>query len=234
MSPQESKAALSILVADAADTIEWTLRRSSGSFESRRFQLLETGSAVAAYYSQGSAALGADFYDEARADARARGRYMAEPVILDRTVKIRRGIAWASEPLSLDDEEAALARLSNIIRTEVARPYRDTVLGNTNRDPAASGWRRLASGSACGFCKMLAGRGSVYRQDTATFGAHENCGCTAAPVFGKGDVGPEATAEQYMASRRTKTPAQRAKIRDYIAANFPDESNRPHVKTSSL
>ena len=234
MTPRESKAALSILSADAADTIEWALRRTSGSFESRRFQLLETGTAVVGYYSEGSAALAVDFYDESRSIGRAEGRFAASPVILDRTVNIRRGIAWASEPLSVDDEDAALARITEIVRSEVNRPYRDTILSNTKRDPAAVGWRRLASASACGFCKMLAGRGSVYKMDTATFGAHDNCGCTAAPVFGKGDVGPEADAIQYMASGRRRTPAQRARVRDYIAANYPGELDRPHVKTSSL
>ena len=234
MTPLESKAALSLLSEDAADTVVWTLRRSSGSFESRRFQLLETGSAVIGYYSEGSAALAVDFYDESRAAVRVDGRYAASPVILDRTVRIRRGLAWAAEPLSVDDEGAALARITELTRSEVNRPYRDTILSNTKRDPAAVGWRRLASASACGFCKMLAGRGSVYKRDTATFGAHDNCGCTAAPVFGKGDVGPEADAMQYMASGRRRTPAQRARVRGYIEANYPDEAARPHVKTSSL
>ena len=232
VSALESKAQLAVLMDDAADTVEWTLRRSSGVFESRRLQLLDTVPDLVGFYSEGSAALAADFYDDARTEARADGRFTASPVVLDRTVRIRRGVAWASEPLSIDDEAAAIARLVEVMRGEVSRPYRDTVLTNRRRDPAAVGWRRLASASACGFCKMLAGRGTVYKQATAGFGAHENCGCTAAPVFGKGDVGPEASAIQYMASRRQKTPSQRAQIRDYIEANFPDELLRKHTKVS--
>lgn len=232
MTPQESKAALAILAADAADTIRWTLRRSSGSFESRRFQLLETGSALAAYYSEGSAALAVDFYDESRADARAAGRFAASPVILDRTVKIRRGIAWASEPLSVDDEATAISRLSEVLRSEIVRPYRDTITTNRRRDPQAAGWVRITSGSACGFCKALAAKGAVYREATAYFAAHDNCTCTCAPVFKGGELGPEASVMQYMASKRRRTPAERARIREW-AAEFEIEP-RPHVKTSSL
>lgn len=232
MTPQESKAGLTLLADDASDTIEWTLRRTSGSFESRRFQLLETGSALVGYYSEGSAALAVDFYDESRADARVTSRFAAEPIILDRTVKIRRGLAWASEPLSVDDDAAALSRLQSILASEVVRPYRDTITTNRQRDPASAGWIRVTSGAACGFCKALAARGAVYRQASAYFAAHDNCTCTCAPVFKGGELGPEASVMQYMASKRRRSPAERQRIREW-ASGYEDET-RPHVKTSSL
>lgn len=234
MTPRESKAALALLADDAEDTIRWSLRRSSGSFESRRFQLLETGSALVAYYSEGSAALAVDFYDESRSASPASGRFAAAPVILDRTVKIRRGFAWASEPLSVDDDAAAAARLTELMRSEVNRPYRDTVIGNTRRDPASAGWKRIASASACGFCKALASKGAVYKEATADFGAHNSCGCTCAPVFKGGEMGPEADVMQYMASRKNRnlSPAQRERVREWVK-EFETEP-RPHIKTSSL
>lgn len=218
----ESKAALAVLGDAALDTVESALRRSSGSFESRRLLLLDSVPEVVGYYAEGSAALAADFYDEARADAGAAGRFSSELVLVDRTVKIRRGVAWASEPLAVDDEALAIARLTDVLRGEVARPYRDTIIGNRRADPQAAGWKRVASGSACSFCRMLAARGAIYREASVDFAAHNNCGCTAAPVF-RGDMeGPEASVMQYMASRRRKTPAQRAQLRDYLAANFSD------------
>lgn len=232
MTPQESKATLAALTDDAADTIEWTLRRSSGTFESRRFQLLETGSAVIGYYSEGSSALAVDFYDDARDAAQATGRFSAEPVVLDRVVKIRRGLAWASEPLSIDDDEAALGRLTEIVRSEVVRPYRDTITTNRRSDPQAAGWTRITSGAACGFCKALAARGAVYKEATANFAAHDNCLCTCAPVFKGGELGPEADVMQYMASKRRRTPRERQRIREW-AAEYETEP-RPHIKTSSL
>lgn len=212
----QSKAQLAVLAEDAADTVDFMVRRTSGQWESRRLQLLDTAPGVTAYYSEGSAALAADFYDDARSAARATGSFAAQPVILDRAVKIRRGIAWASEPLSINDEAAAIARLTEILTTELRRPYRDTVLTNRLRDPAAVGWRRLASPGACKFCRMLADRGTVYRQSTATFAAHENCGCTAAPVFGKEDVGPEADALQYAVSKRRPTAAAKRRLKEFL------------------
>lgn len=217
----ESKAQLTLLGDDAEDQVRWMLRRSSGAWESRRLQLLDTVPGVLAFYSEGSSALAADFYDDARVGAP--GAYSATPVILDRTVKIRRGVAWASEPLSIDDDELAAARFAQLMRTEMARPYRDTIITNRNQDPACIGWKRITRGSkSCSFCRMLADRGAVYRKETATFASHDDCMCTAAPVFKGGDVGEEANAAQYMASKRRRSPKEKAFLRDYLKGNYPD------------
>lgn len=217
----ESKQLLTLLGDDAEDQVRWMLHRSSGSWESRRLQMLDTVPEVVGFYSEGSSALAADFYDEARVGIQ--GAYAAAPVILDRTVKIRRGVAWASNPLSVDDDELAAARFAQLMRTEMARPYRDTILTNQKQDPACIGWKRITRGSkSCGFCRMLADRGAVYRKDTATFASHDDCMCTAAPVFKGGTAGPEATTAQYMASKRRRTPKERAYLRDYIAGYYPD------------
>ena len=221
VTPLESKQLLALLGDDAEDQVRWMLRRSSGSWESRRLQLLDTVPGVLAYYSEGSAALAADLYDDSRFGI-AEGVYSATPVILDRTVKIRRGVAWASEPLSIDDDELAAARFAQLMRTEMARPYRDTIITNRKQDPACVGWKRITRGSkSCGFCKGLADRGAVYRKDTATFAAHDDCMCTAAPVFRGGLIGPEADTMQYMASKRRRTPAERQRIKEW-AATYDD------------
>lgn len=218
----ESKAAM-LLVGDAAvDTVEWTIRRTGGSFESRRLTLLETVPGVIGYYSEGTSALAADFYDDARAAARAPGRFTAEPVVLDRTVRIRRGVAWASEPLSTDDADAAMTRLAEVVRAETSRPYRDTILTNRRRDPQSAGWRRVTSTSGCRFCRMLADRGAVYKENSALFAAHPNCSCTAAPVFKGGELGPEADVMQYLGSKRHKTEKDRARLREYLDNHYPE------------
>jgi hypothetical protein len=67
---------------------------------------------------------------------------------------------------------------------------------------------------------MLADRGAVYKESTARFASHPNCFCSAQPVFGENDTGEEASVIQYIASRRSRTPEQRAVLRDYLAANF--------------
>lgn len=217
----ESKAQLTLLGDDAEDTVRWMLRRSSGRWESRRVQLLDTVPDVLGFYSEGSAALAVDFYDDSRAGVA--GRFSASPVVLDRTVKIRRGVVWASEPLSVDDDELAAARFAQLMRSEMARPYRDTVLSNRQRDPQAVGWTRITRGArSCKFCRMLADRGAVYREATVRFAAHDDCMCTAAPVFRGGEVGPEASTVQYMASKRRRTAKEKAFLRDYLEGNYPD------------
>src|SRR5690606_26345847 len=133
VTPLESKAQLTVLGDDAVDTVRWMLRRSSGSWESRRLQLLDTVPDVAAYYSEGSAALATDLYDDMRVGVK--GRHAAVPVVLDRTVRIRRGVAWASEPLSVDDDVLAADRLAVLMRSEMTRPYRSTIIENRRADP---------------------------------------------------------------------------------------------------
>ena len=59
---------------------------------------------------------------------------------------------------------------------------RDTIRNTAVADPRTEGWRRVTSGG-CDFCRMLAGRGAVYREDTADFASHDHCACSAEPVY---------------------------------------------------
>lgn len=213
----ESKQTLGLVGDDAVDTADWLARGTSGSFESRRLQLLDSVPGVIDYYSQGSSALAADFHEESRASAGVMGSYAADAVVLDRTLKIRRAIAWASDPLGSDDLEASILRLQSVVRSEVNRPYRDTIITNRKRDPAAAGWRRIARGAGCGLCRMLADRGAVYRQETAWFAAHPDCNCTCEPVFSTNDTGEQLSVGQFIGSKRNPTPAQKARLKALIA-----------------
>lgn len=220
-SARESRAALQLLTAAAVATGQELFQSTTGSPEERRLQLLDGVPQVIAYYADGSAALAADFYDEVRAGAQPRTVFSAEMITADRTVKIRRAVAWASQPMIEGDDAGSPERLAEVIQLETARPYRDTITTNRQRDPDAVGWKRIASGG-CKFCQMLAARGAVYREKTAHFASHPNCHCTAAPVFRGGEDGPEADVMQYVASRRSRTPAQRAMLREYLNEHFPD------------
>lgn len=60
---------------------------------------------------------------------------------------------------------------------------RDTIRQSLAVDPRAIGWQRVTSGRSCEFCAMLAGRGAVYKADTADFQSHDHCSCTAEPVY---------------------------------------------------
>jgi hypothetical protein len=216
--PSESRAALALVTGAAVEAATRLLGSLSGSPESKRTDLLGVVPEVIAYYSDGSSALAADFYDDERDAAGARGLYVAEPVILDRGRKIGNAIAWAAEPLITGDGDA-VGRLAEVVQLETARPYRDTITTNRQRDPAAVGWRRVSSGG-CKFCRMLADRGAVFKESTARFASHENCNCTAQPVFETQD-GPEASVMQYVASKRRRTAKERQALREYLAA-LPD------------
>lgn len=45
--------------------------------------------------------------------------------------------------------------------------YRDVVEQAASGDPYAVGWQRIAYGGACAFCRMLAGRGAVYKNNAS-------------------------------------------------------------------
>lgn len=219
----ESRAALELVTTSAVAEATSLPERFRGSPEARRAALLESVPALISYYSDGTSALAADFYEEQRELAQVQSVFVAVPIVADRVERQRRAVAWASEPMF----DAALgvtvaSRLAEVVQIETARPYRDTILGNRNRDPDAVGWKRIANPGACKFCVMLAGRGTVYRSKTVRFASHENCFCSAAPVFGKDDVGEEVSRFQYMASIRQRTPKQKAELRAYLNANYSD------------
>ena len=60
----------------------------------------------------------------------------------------------------------------------------DMLDSGVRSDDQAQGWARVASGDACAFCLMLAGRGPVYKsEETVAFEAHDHEACGLEPVF---------------------------------------------------
>jgi hypothetical protein len=223
-SPRDTRAALQLLTSTAVIASADVLSRLQGSPEAKRLALLEATPELIGYYSEGSAALAADFYEEERELAGVRDAFTPELLITDRTVKQRRAIAWAAQPL-IDDVDDALAltggRMGELIQLEVARPFRDTITANRLRDPEAVGWRRITRGG-CPFCRMLADRGAIYKESTARFAAHPNCHCISQPVFSANDTGVEASVVQYKASSRSSTPKSRASLRSYLETYYSE------------
>lgn len=214
----EQRAALQLVTSAAVDASIAMMTNLNGSPVARRAALLDGVPNVISYFTDGSAALAVDFYEEERVLAGVQdSSFVTEFVVNDRTVKIRRGIAWAADPLFAGDEALASSRLAEIVQLETARPYRDTIIENRRRDPYAAGWKRITSGRGCAFCLALAAKGAIYRESTARFASHENCHCTAAPVFAPNDFGPEAPTLAYVASKRRRTPAEREAVREWIS-----------------
>lgn len=160
----------------------------------------------------------ADMYDEWRDEARVGGRFRAKPGELAEFDQIAAGVRAASGSLfqSAPDVEATLTRLEGSLSRYLTSGVGDTITGNTARDPKAAGWRRIAKGSACRFCRMLAGRGAVYRERTVRFKAHDHCQCSAAPSWDWDAAEPIDVA--YRASKKTITDADRARVRDYLSS----------------
>lgn len=217
-SASQVRSALNRVADSGVKRLALVLPNLTGSPEQIRSDLLELAPATIFTYTDGSSALAADWYDDLRDDVNPRGAYAAEPVVLDRTEKVYRMVAWASQPL-FDGEgmDKVALRLLPDVQKEIARPFRDTITENTKRDPAAHGWRRIASGSGCKFCRMLSDRGAVYSGKGARFAAHTNCHCSAEPAF---QPGAAASNFQYVASQRRRSDDQRAALRDYLNAHY--------------
>lgn len=219
-SPDAVRGALVAVSAAAVADLAPVLRADPAD---ARAALFQAAPAAVAYYSEGSAALAADWFEELREDAGARTRHLTVVREWDRAEKYGRALDWATAPLlgEVVDAAEALTRLSDVTTHEVFRGFTDTIEANVRKDTAARGWRRNARFEACPFCLMLADRGVVYRKEaTAQFAAHTRCRCTIVPVFAGGDEGPEANVVQYVASKKRRTEADKARLREYLKANY--------------
>jgi hypothetical protein len=154
--------------------------------------------AVVEQYSRVSAALAADFYDAQREAAGVPGRFtvpLADPPDPEQT---EASLRWAAKDLwPRDPEEATPAqrqpmgvrldqaekKAEQVAQKLVADTGRGTVREAVRLDRQAAAWARTAALGACSFCKLLATRGAVYKQDTADFRAHDGCHCGVIPVF---------------------------------------------------
>lgn len=172
-----------------------------------------------------AAALAVAWFDEIRAESSPATNYAPRIIGDPATDWIEREVEAFGRTLEADLDQQMQAMLDEAIRLaekEVARGYRDTILGNVRIDEDAIGWSRVARPGACKFCVMLASRGAVYMDGTANFAAHTNCNCACRPTFRNGERGPEASVEQYKASQRRRTPEEQKKLREYLNENFPD------------
>lgn len=161
-------------------------------------------------YGDTAATLSAEWYDEYRSDLDVQGSYDAD--LPDLSLGAEALAGWGSS-LAQDDWDSALAQISGGLVKRVMVASRETITENTFRDPQAEGWQRYARPDACGFCVLLASRGSVFRtRGTADFGAHDSCHCVAVPKFG----GRPVAVRPYIPSSRNITDADRARVHEWI------------------
>lgn len=81
---------------------------------------------------------------------------------------------------------------------------REVIIRSVEADRRALGWARVVSGKPCPWCLMLASRGPVYREETAGFEAHDNCSCSAEPVYHADAAWPPGAREAQDLWRQAK------------------------------
>lgn len=93
-------------------------------------------------------------------------------------------------------KRTALTRVVGTVAKLVLTGGRNMLVLATQADRQALGFTRVTSGDACAFCRMIAGRGPVYKTEkSADFDAHGSCACAAEPFY-RGDA-PSAQATEY-------------------------------------
>jgi hypothetical protein len=94
--------------------------------------------------------------------------------LVDRSVG--RGMATFQQGLFVE----AATYLAATISRHVTNLYRETHSVNSDRDPNAVGYQRVASPDSCAFCAFAAATAGVTTDTDVEF--HDNCRCSAVPV----------------------------------------------------
>lgn len=214
--PAELRSLL-IELADAATEDVGALWTQLSTIDEVREALMDVLPALVADYGDAAATVSAEWYDEYRDERDVPGRFRADvPNIVDLGAEALAG--WGADLITPKDADwdAGLTRIQGGLQKRIATAGRDTITNAVFLDPEGRGWQRVARGD-CGFCQMLAGRATLYRsRTTADFGAHDWCNCVAAPAFG----GQPVPVKPYTPTSRTITAADRARTREWIAANL--------------
>ncbi|CAM5738318.1 hypothetical protein SBADM41S_00454 [Streptomyces badius] len=102
------------------------------------------------------------------------------------------------------DEVLAEKKAEGVAQKLVTDQGRGTVQAAVQRDRMAVGYARAAALGACAFCRLLAARGMVFKQDTADFRAHDGCNCGVIPVFRGQRFELSAHAQEWDRSHRER------------------------------
>lgn len=135
--------------------------------------------AIVREYGEAGAALAADWYDDERAKAGARGRFGAIPLEADD--RGAHALIGASLAQARDDSTLKTLILGGVQR-RISDHLRLTVANSAVADPAAQGWVRVGAGGSCGWCGQYLD-GEIRTVAGYDFDAHDNCNCTVAPAF---------------------------------------------------
>jgi hypothetical protein len=204
---RQAQAAIRALVERDLEALFWSLNLDNA--EAAAAQLRMFIPELVRQYGEAAATMAADWYDEVRAAEGVPGRFraaMAPSPYQDAAEGLARRAAGALFTAAQAD---ALTTLLPSVGKYALAAGRDTIATSTHRDPRAVGWQRVVRSGGCRFCRMLAGRGAVYKDTTAHFASHGHCNCAAVPSWDQD--APEVDVEIYRASARTTGMSERQK-----------------------
>lgn len=149
-------------------------------------------------------ALATRYYDGIRGAAKPKTKYQAQTVpVFDAGSVIGAAFAVAAE-YARGGTKKPLAELFADTATRYTHFAADeTVRQNTKRDPAKPKYAILPGVDACEFCRMRAALGDEYA-NRASVESHNNCTCSAVPVFGNSKIqgyDPQADRDAYATAR---------------------------------
>ena len=179
---------------------------------------------LARTYGEVSATAAANFYDAARADSAAKGKFVAEMADNGAAAQMARSVGWGTAPIFSGDTAGALGRLSLAADAAALQVGRDTMMVNNRRDPASPRFARVAVGKTCAWCLMLASRGAVYRSAESAGAAKQyhggDCDCQPVPSWSHGDDLPPSydEGELYGIYDRARADAGSGNPKDITAA----------------
>lgn len=105
--------------------------------------------------------------------------------------------AWTGRTSPSEAMRKGMAASSTSASRHVLSGSRDTLIVSSQSDPRVTSWSRATSASPCGFCAMLATRTDYNTESSASFSAHDSCGCQPEPVY-DGDWEPSGTQQQWI------------------------------------
>lgn len=136
--------------------------------------------AIVREYGAAGGSMAAEWYDQQREKAGARGLFTALP--LDPDDRGTHALVGAAVNQATDDSTLKTLILGGTQR-RIADHVRLTVANNSVTDRAAQGWVRVGEG-ACksGWCDQFLD-GEVRTVEGYDFPAHDNCNCSVIPAF---------------------------------------------------
>ena len=199
---------LAAISDEAAKKLETWLTWKGGYQNVERGDLIAMAYGLITKYSEASASLAAEMYDEI---ATISGATVPAAEVADSATygEVAKAINGVTKKVTTDNN------LGNVVARYVKRAGADTTLKNVERDGAQFAW--IPAGDTCPFCLMLASNGWQYQSKNAIKNGHAshihaNCDCTYAVRFdNKTNVkgyNPEKYREMYY-NAEGKTPQER-------------------------